>query len=172
MSIAQLFLPQFDHEMATTRTILERIPEDKLSWAPAPGLITLGRLAGHIAEMPVWGTMIVNMNSLDFSPGNRSIYEPLEVTSQKQLLDAFDTNVALARDAIGSAPDRALVENWQLLSNGKSLFDKPRIDVLATMMMNHIIHHRGQLTVYYRMNGVSVPGLYGPSLDERMTATA
>jgi uncharacterized damage-inducible protein DinB len=170
MSIAQSLLSEFDHEMANTHKMLERIPEAKLDWSPDPESRSLGRLAGHIAEIPIWG--ILNTDSLDFSPGGKSIYEPLEVTSRAQLLEAFDRNVALSRDAIEIAPDQVLTRNWQLFFNGSLILSMPRIGVLRTMLMDHIVHHRGQLTVYYRSNGVRVSGMYGPMEYRTMAVTA
>jgi len=172
MSIAQSLLPEFDQEMANTRKALERIPEDELSWKPDPRSMTMGRLAGHIAEMPSWATMTLGTESLDVNPGGHSSFEPLVATSREQLLQAFDKNIASARDAIAGVSDGDLMQNWQLLSNGSVMLSMPRIAVLRTMVMNHLIHHRGQLMVYYRLNGVPVPGMYGASADEGRAASA
>lgn len=130
--------------------------------------MTMARLAGHIAEMAGWAAMTVTTDSLDINPGGQA----LVATSPIQLLEEFDKNVAGARAAIAGASDRDLMQNWQLLSNGHVILSMPRAAVLRTMVMNHSIHHRGQLMVYYRLNGVPVPGLYGPSADEGQTATA
>ncbi len=165
MSIAQSLLPEFDQEMATTRRILERVPEDKLDYRPDPKSMTLGRLAGHVAEMPGWGSVTVNTPALDFASGD---YKPSEMTSREQILAAFDKTVAESRAAIAGASDQALMENWALKNNGQVLFEMPRIAVLRSMVMNHTIHHRGQLSVYLRLTGAKVPSLYGPSADEQM----
>jgi uncharacterized damage-inducible protein DinB len=172
MSIAQMLLPEFDQEMANTRKALERIPEDKMSWKPDPKSMTLGRLAGHVAEMPNWAVMTLNTDSLDINPGGQRPFEALVATSRSQLLGEFDKNVTGARAAIAGASDRDLMQNWQLLSDGHVMLSMPRAAVLRSMVMNHLIHHRGQLTVYYRLNGVPVPGMYGPSADESQAATA
>jgi uncharacterized damage-inducible protein DinB len=114
----------------------------------------------------------VTTDSLDINPGGRRAFEALVATSRSQLLDEFDKNVASARAAIAGASDHDLMQNWQLLSNGYVILSMPRSSVLRTLVMNHHIHHRGQLMVYYRLNGVPVPGMYGPSADEGQAATA
>src|SRR6266849_2185622 len=166
MTIAESLLPEFDHEMANTRRTLERIPEDKLMFQPDPKSMTLGRLAGHIAEMPGWGAMTVNTDSLDVAPGGKRAFEPLTAKSRQQALDELDKNVAEARKAIEGASDEDLMKSWSLLVDGKPMMTMPRIGIIRSMVMNHVIHHRAQLGVYYRMVGVPVPALYGPSADE------
>ena len=161
--IAQSLLPEFDHEMANTRKMLERVPEDKLDWKPDPKSMSLGRLAGHVAEMPGWGTMTLNVDSLDIG---QSQAEALTAKSRAQLLEEFDKNVVSARSAIAAASDESLMQPWSLLMKGNTVFTMPRISVIRTMVMNHVIHHRAQLSVYYRLTGVPVPGMYGPSADE------
>ena len=162
--IGASLLPEFDQEMAGTRKTLERIPEDKLEFKPDPKSMTLGRLAGHVAEMPGWGAMTLNTESLDVGLGN---FEPTIAKSKDQLLAVFDKNAADARAAIAAASDENLMKPWTLLMKGQTMFTMPRIAVIRTMVMNHTIHHRAQLTVYYRLTGVPVPGMYGPSADEK-----
>ncbi len=161
--IAQSLLPEFDHEMANTRKMLERVPVDKLDWKPDPKSMSLGRLAGHVAEMPGWGAMTMNTDSLDVGLGN---FEALVAKSHSQLLGEFDKNVASARAALEAASDESLMQPWSLLVKGTPMFTMPRIGVIRAMVMNHVIHHRAQLGVYYRLTGVPVPGMYGPSADE------
>ncbi len=163
MSIAQGLLPEFDHEMANTRTTLERIPEDKLEWKPDPKSMSLGRLAGHIAEMPGWGAITLQTDSMDMVPGQ---YPPMVATSREQVLAELDKNVASAREALAGATDEELMKPWTLSVSGNPIFTMPKIGVIRAMVLNHVIHHRAQLTVYYRLNGVPVPALYGPSADE------
>jgi uncharacterized damage-inducible protein DinB len=162
MSISQGLLPEFDHEMATTRKVIERIPEDKYSWKPHEKSMTMGRLASHVAEMPSWATIGIKQDSLDMN-GDR---KPFLAESTKQLLEMFDTNVAGAREAIAGADDETYLKIWSLTSGGKTLLSMPKIAVVRSFMMNHIIHHRGQLSVYLRENNVPVPSIYGPSADE------
>lgn len=163
MSIAQGLLPEFDHEMANTRITLERLPEDKLEWKPDPKSMSLGRLVSHIAEMPGWGSVTLTSDSMDMVPGQ---YTPLLATSRQQVLAEFDKNVASAREALVGATDETLLKPWTLSAAGNTVFTMPKIGVIRTMVMNHVIHHRAQLTVYYRLTGVPVPALYGPSADE------
>ena len=163
MSIAQSMLPELDYEMANTRKTLERIPEDKLSWKPDPKSMSLGQLASHIVEMTGWGTMTLQTDSLNMDPGTHT---PLVLTSRAQALQEFDKNSAGLRAALGAASDEDMMKMWTLSISGNPLFSMPRVGVIRSMIMNHIIHHRAQLTVYYRLNGVPVPALYGPSADE------
>jgi uncharacterized damage-inducible protein DinB len=163
MRISDSLLPEFDHEMATTRKTLERIPEDKLGWAPHQKSMSLGRLAGHVAELPNFATMTMKTDSMDLASGG---YQPLTATSQKQVLDAFDKAAADARAAIAAASNEDLMQSWTLLYGGKTIFAMPRVAALRAMMMSHMIHHRGQLSVYLRLNNVPVPSIYGPSADE------
>jgi uncharacterized damage-inducible protein DinB len=169
MSIAQALLPEFDHEMANTRKTLERIPENKLDFKPDPKSMTLGRLAGHIAEMPGWGGMTLSTDSLDIDPAN---FAGLIATSRAQVLAAFDKNIADTRAALAGASDADLMKPWTLSIKGNTLFSMPKIGVIRTMVMSHVIHHRAQFTVYFRMTGVPVPALYGPSADEGNPASA
>jgi uncharacterized damage-inducible protein DinB len=166
MSIAQSLLPEFDQEMANTRKMLERIPEDKLEWKPDPKSMSLGRLAGHVAEMPGWGLMAIKEDSLDVAPVGQPRPEALTAKSRQQVLAEFDKNIAAARAAIAGATDEYLMKPWTLKAAGNVVFTLPRIGVIRSMVMNHVIHHRAQLTVYFRLTGVPVPGLYGPSADE------
>jgi len=163
MSIAQGLLAEFDMEMASTRRTLERLPEDKLDWTPDPKSMSLGRLAAHVAEMPGWAALTMNTDELDFAAGG---YVPAEAGSRENVLKIADDNVKAARAAIAAASDEDFMKPWTLRAGDQIFFTMPKIAVLRGMVMNHTIHHRGQLTVYYRMNGVPVPALYGPSADE------
>ncbi len=163
MSIAQSLLPEFDHEMATTRRVLERVPEDKLSFKPDPKSMSLGRLAGHVAEMPSWGSVTICRDYLDLTSGE---FEALEMKSRDQILAAFDKIVSGTRAALQTATDEQLMKPWSLKMGEKVLMTMPRIAVLRTFVMNHTIHHRGQLSVYLRLVGEKVPSIYGPSADE------
>jgi len=164
MSIAQGLLAEFDVEMANTRRTLERIPLDKLEWKPDPKSMTLGRLAAHVAEMPGWAALTLTTDELDFAAGG---YTPAVATSQEQLLEIADKNATAARAAIAAASDADFMKPWTLRQGDQIFFTMPKIAVIRGMVMNHTVHHRGQLTVYYRMNGVPVPALYGPSADEQ-----
>lgn len=161
MSISQALLPEFDHEMGTARRCIERVPEDKYGWKPHEKSMAMGQLASHIAEMPSWGVAGLQQDSLDMGG-----YKPFNAASKKELLDAFDKNVAAAREAIAGASDATYMQSWSLTAGGKELLSMPKIAVVRSFVLNHIIHHRGQLSVYLRENNVPVPSIYGPSADE------
>ena len=166
MSIAQRFLGEFDQEMANTRKTLELVSEDKFDFAPHEKSMKLGRLAGHIAEMPGWGVLTVTATELDIHPVGGPGYEPFSPATRDEIFAAFDKNIASAKEAIEGASDEDLMVPWSLLAGGKVLFTMPRIAVLKSMVLNHVIHHRAQLGVYLRMNDVAIPGMYGPSADD------
>jgi uncharacterized damage-inducible protein DinB len=168
MPISQMFLPEFDHEMANTRKLLERVPEGRFDYKPHEKSMTLGRLAGHVAELPRFGTMILRNDGVDFT-GKET---PLTATSRKQLLETFDKLAAEARAALADASDDQLGKTWTLKLNGKQILAMPRVAAVRGMFMNHIIHHRAQLGVYLRLNNIEIPGMYGPSADEMKFYTA
>jgi uncharacterized damage-inducible protein DinB len=163
MSISQGLLPEFDQEMAGTRKALERVPEGKTDWQPHSKSMTLGRLAGHLAELPNWATETMQRDELSLD----GQFTPFISSSPQELLAMFDAKVAEARALIASASDADFMKPWTLKVRGQTAFTMPKAAVLRAMVMNHIIHHRGQLTVYLRLNDVPVPALYGPSADER-----
>lgn len=163
MSLAQALLAEFDMEMANTRKTLARLPEDKLDWTPDPKSMNMGRLAAHVAEMPGWAALTLKTDELDFAAGNNV---PAVAKSRAHVLEMLDENVKAAREAIAAASDADFMKSWTLRAGDKVFFTMPKIAVIRGMVMNHTIHHRGQLTVYYRMTGVPVPALYGPSADE------
>src|SRR5256712_3569543 len=167
MKLSDLFLSEFDHEMSTARTTLERIPEDKLSWKPHEKSMPLNRLAGHIAELAGWAVPTIEQESLDFRPpGQPPPFQPTIATSRKQVLEIFDKNREASRRSIAAASDEHLMKNWSLLNAGQTILTMPRFAVLRSFCINHIIHHRAQLGVYLRLNNVPVPSVYGPSADE------
>jgi len=169
MSIGQSLLSEFDYEMASTRTTLERVPDDKLAYKPDPKSMSMGQLAGHIAEMVGFGAATMATETISIDHASHKPYIP---ANRAQLLAELDKNVAATRAALASASDQAMMVPWTLNIDGKPLFTMPRIAVLRTMIMNHVIHHRAQLTVYFRLNGIPVPPLYGPSADEGSPAAA
>jgi uncharacterized damage-inducible protein DinB len=162
MPIAQMLLPEFDQEMANTRKMLERVPEDKLNYKPHEKSMTLGRLAGHVAEIPSLATGTLRQERMDFTGEGK----PFAPASRKELLDSFDKFVAEARGLLAAASDEDLAKIWTLTYKGKQVFSMPRSAVLRMMVMSHLIHHRAQLGVYLRLNNVEIPGMYGPSADE------
>jgi uncharacterized damage-inducible protein DinB len=162
MSLNQTILPEFDHEMANTRTSLERIPDDKLSFKPHVKSMSMGGLATHMATINHWAEAIFGLESFDAStaPPNP------ELKSQAEVLAAFDRNTAIARKALASATDADLMKPWSLTFKGKNILTLPRIAVVRSFLLNHQIHHRAQLGVYLRLNDIPVPSIYGPSADE------
>ena len=162
MSIGQALLPEFDQEMANTRKMLERYPEGKPDYKPHPKSMALGRLAGHVAELPGWAKHTLETDVLELQPN----MQPTIATSRQQVLEIFDKNVADARALIERAADEDWGKTWTLKFAGKPMMSMPRAQVFRSVVMNHLIHHRAQLGVYYRLNEVEVPGMYGPSADE------
>jgi len=162
VSIADALLPEFDREMAVTRKLLERVPEDKFAWKPHPKSWSLAELSTHVATLPSWGTPTLTQTELDLGilPPNTL------VTSRADLLARFDKHVADTRAALVGKTDAELMAIWSLKNNGQKLFTMPRAAVWRSFVMNHVIHHRGQLSLYLRLNDVPVPGMYGPSADE------
>ena len=167
MSIAQSLLPEFDHEMATTRKLLERVPDDKSAWKPHEKSFSMGNLAQHIGELVGWTTMTMSTTELDMAPPGGESYKTPAFTSTAALLARFDQNVAEARAAIANASDADYMVGWSLKMGGQNLFTIPRIGCVRTWVLNHVVHHRGQLSVYLRLNDIPVPSIYGPSADEQ-----
>ena len=166
MAYAQALLPEFDQEMASTRKVLERIPEDKLDWRPHPKSNTIGWNANHIAEIPGWVEGTLNHATFDIAPAGGPRYQSPKLTSRQGILDLFDRNVASARKAIEGAADADIGKMWSLVEGGKPLLTMPRGAAVRGFVMNHLIHHRAVLCVYLRLNDIPVPGMYGPSGDE------
>jgi uncharacterized damage-inducible protein DinB len=166
MSYAEALLPEFDQEMASTRKVLERIPDDKLDWKPHPRSNTIGWNANHLADIPNWMAMALTTTSLDIDPPGGPKYEFPALRSRTEILDLFDRNVAAARKAITEARDEEMGQPWTLSRAGQVFFTMPRSALVRGFGINHLIHHRAHLCVYLRLNDVPVPGMYGPSGDE------
>lgn len=167
MPIGESMLPEFDHEMANTRKTLERVPDDKFAWKPHEKSFSMGVLATHVSNLPTWTNVTIDMDEFDMAPGGEPMKTP-ECHSQKELLDTFDANVKAARASLAGVTDEKIFQSWKLLASGNEIFQMPRIAVLRSFVMNHIIHHRAQLGVYLRLNDIPVPSIYGPSADEQM----
>jgi uncharacterized damage-inducible protein DinB len=162
MPLVDALLPEFDREMSTTRKVLERVPDDRFDWKPHVKSYSLGELAGHVADLPTWGEDTLTRSEIDLAGGQRPVAPP----SKAVMLENFDRNVAAVRNALAGKSDAELMAMWTLKRNGKTLFAMPKTTVLRSMVMNHVIHHRAQLTVYLRLLDVPVPSIYGPSADE------
>jgi uncharacterized damage-inducible protein DinB len=162
MAIIDALLPEFDHEMATTRKLLERVPDDKFDWKPHTKSFSMGQLAQHVATLPRLGRTALTQAEVDMA----EFPQPAPLTSRAEVLAAFDTHVAETRTAITGASDAEMMAPWTLKRSGQVIFSMPVASVWRSMFMNHVIHHRGQLSVYLRLNDVPVPSMYGPSADE------
>ena len=167
MAIGQSMLAEFDHEMANTRKTLERVPDDKFEWTPHEKSFPMGKLATHLANLPSWTSVTIDLEVFDMAPNGEQIKTP-ECHSQKELLETFDANVAKGREALAGVSDERIFGNWALAAGGHQIFSMPRVAVLRSFVLNHIIHHRAQLGVYLRLNDIPVPSIYGPSADEQM----
>ncbi|GAA4438667.1 DinB family protein [Bremerella cremea] len=166
MSLCQTVFCDFETELANTRKTLERVPNDKWDWKINEKSNTIGWVAGHLAEIPGWAVSTWTKDELDFNPPGGPGYSPTAVSNCDEVLALFDKNAAAAKEAIADIQEADLGKPWSLLSGGEVLFTMPKIAVMRTFVINHIVHHRAILTVYYRVNGVPVPALYGPSGDE------
>jgi uncharacterized damage-inducible protein DinB len=165
MAIKDSLLPEFDHEMANTRRVLERVPTERLDWRPHQKSGTFAWLAGHLANLPTWVGFSLNQDYFDMAAAGP---RPDPITSREQLLATFDKNVADARAVLALATDEQMVQPWSLKQGAQVFFTMPKVAVLRSFVMNHSIHHRGELIVYLRLNDIPVPGVYGPSADENM----
>lgn len=162
MAFTDALLPEFDREMGTTRKLLERLPDEHLGWRPHERSMSFGRLATHVAEIPQWSERALEHDELDL----RGPYAPREERSRAAILALFDAHAATARKAISSRSDAEFMAPWTLKRDGKTLFTMPKVAVVRSMVLNHLIHHRGQLSVYLRLHNVPLPPIYGPTADE------
>jgi uncharacterized damage-inducible protein DinB len=162
MPLVDALLPEFDHEMSTTRKVLERVPEDRFSWQPHAKSFSIGTLAAHLANLPNWGTETLTKAEIDLTGGQA----PSAFASKTELMTAFDRNTAAMRAALVGKTDAELLAMWSLKHAGKTMFSMPKTAVLRSFVLSHVIHHRGQLSVYLRLLDVPVPSIYGPSADE------
>jgi uncharacterized damage-inducible protein DinB len=166
MPLAELLLPEFDEEMAATRRVLERVPDGKPSWKPHPKSMTLGRLATLVAELPGWVVNTITLDELDIMPPGAPPPKFEALGSTKQILELFDKNVAEARAAVAKASDAEFKKPWTFKVAGRSITTNPKFTVYRRTVLNHLVHHRGQLTVYLRLTGAAIPAVYGPTADE------
>lgn len=165
MALNQAFMMELEHEAGSTKKLLDRIPEEKFDWKPHDKSMSMIQLAAHIAEMPAWLMMTVTTDELDFAT---TPYQRPNFTTKQELLEFFDKNVKEAQETLKNTDDTKMMETWTM-RNGEQIFMQlPRITVLRSSVFNHLYHHRGQLSVYLRMNEAPVPGMYGPSADEQM----
>ena len=162
MNLTDLFLGELEREAAATRRTLERVPEGRYDWKPHEKSMTLGRLAELVARLPSWPVFMIKQDELELTTQQS---QPLRTS--RELVQALDEGVAEAREALANTTDEHLMKPWRLLFAGKVVSEEPRHLMLRGGVFNHLAHHRGQLTVYLRLNDAPVPAIYGPSADDR-----
>jgi uncharacterized damage-inducible protein DinB len=165
MAIAESILPEFDHETATTRMLLERVPQDKAEWKPHVKSMSLGQLAMHIANLPKWTTIALERTEFDTNPADAARVTAAPFESAPSLLQAYDANVGAARALLARTTDAEFMVQWTLKNGGRNMFSMPRVAVFRSFILNHAVHHRGQLSVYLRLLDVPIPNIYGPTAD-------
>ncbi len=166
MRLIDPLLMEFDRECATTRKVLSRVPADRYSWRPHAKSYSLGQLANHVASLPHWVGGSLLPGEFDLAKGAADGGTPKEPASAEGLMKTFDESAASAKAAMAQLDDARALEAWTLRHGAKVIMEMPRIAFVRTILLNHGIHHRGQLSVYLRLLDVPVPSIYGPSADE------
>jgi uncharacterized damage-inducible protein DinB len=164
MKLAEHFLGQLERETSGTRRVLERVPEGRNDWKPHPKSMPLGYLAALVARMPSWVAMMVDVDEYVLEPQGK--FYPKVVNSNSELLKMFDDSVAESREALSKTNDEHLLTPWRLIVGGHVVSEQPRYSAISDAVFSHLSHHRGQLTVYLRLNEVPVPAIFGPTADE------
>lgn len=167
MSTRAKLLTEFDEEFASTRKFLEAVPDDKLTWKPHEKSMELGRLAWHLATFPEWCRDTCKHDILKMTPeeGAKASGE-WKTKRRSDMLAHFDADLPEARALLASLGDADMERHWKMEFAGQTFVDSPRDEVLRKWVMNHMVHHRAQLGVYFRLNNIPIPGVYGPSADE------
>ena len=163
MKVIDSLIMEFEHEAQTTGKHLERLPDDKLDWQPLEKSFTAGGLASHIVDLVRLGESVLNSEELDIDP---AAYKPYEAESVANLLKTFDNNIASCKQALEGVNEESVMQLWRFKIMGRVRFEKPRAAVFRDFTLSHLIHHRGQFSVYLRLLNVPVPGSYGPTADE------
>ena len=157
----EAILKEFRAEVPATRQMLQRVPGDQLAWKPHTKSRSLGELAAHIAGIAGMATTIATTH--EYAPGGAS---PLQLKTVEEIRDRFEQHVRNGEEALGKLTDESANEPWRLVFKGKEIFSKPRVDALRSNVLNHLYHHRGQMSVYLRLLDVPVPASFGPTADE------
>lgn len=165
MKLTDLFLADLEREAPITRRTLERVPDNKTDWKPHEKSMPLGYLSTLVATLPGWIAMMINQEELDLRPAGGKTFSPPVHSTSKDLVAALDESVAKAREALANTNDEHLMKTWRLLVGGKVVSEDPR-HIFIRDAFGHLAHHRGQLTVYLRLNDAPVPSIYGPTADE------
>ena len=163
MNLIDPFIEEFTHEASTTRRILERIPEKNWDFRPHEKSMSMGELGSHIANSLEWAVVTIDRDVFEMDPKE---YQPFIASSSSDLLEAYDKNVAAAIEKMSGCSNEKLLVTWQMKVGGKVVIEMPRMAVLKAFILNHMIHHRGQLDVYLRINDIPLPQIYGPTADE------
>lgn len=166
MELKELFLAQLEREAVVTRKAVERVPEGRNDWKPHEKSMELGKLAALVATMPGWIAFMIENDELDLDDPANERFKTKALGSREELLRAFEEGVSKTRAALEGTTEEHLKKNWRFKMGGRVLNDSPRYVVLSDSVFSHLAHHRGQLTVYLRLNEASVPAIYGPSADE------
>jgi uncharacterized damage-inducible protein DinB len=166
MRMTELFLAELDRELDRNNRALQQVPEGKYDWKPHEKSMQFGHLAQLVATMPSWLTMMIDQDQLDIAPKDGPTYKPEALRTSAELLVGAEKAVAAARAALGKTTDEHLMTPWRLLAGGNVVMELPR-HVMMRDALNHLAHHRGQMTVYLRLMGSNVPALYGPSADDK-----
>ncbi len=162
MGLAEPMLAELELESVATRKVLERMPDNKFDWKPHEKSMTIGQLASHVSDIPRWIAFTIEQDELDIV--NQPM--PTPATKASELVAYFDEQMAAAKTALQNTDDDALQKNWKMKMGDVVLIDSPKVEVIRRWALNHIVHHRAQLTVYLRLNDVAVPAVYGSSADE------
>lgn len=163
MKLNEPLIAELQHEAATTRKMLERVPQESLSWQPHEKSMTLGRLAAHIANLP--RLLIATLNEDEFDTNDLRAQSP-PADNVSSILEAFDKTNSEALESLKTQSNERLLTPWRYRNGEQVIFEMPRLAVIRFVVLNHIIHHRGQLSVYLRLLNVPLPSVYGPTADE------
>jgi len=167
MKLTEIFLALLERETPISRRVLARVPEGRQDWKPHEKSMPLGYLCTLVATMPGWIAMTVQQDSLDLHPSGGATYRPPEWKTAQDLVHNLEQAVAQARQALAGTTDEHLMTGWKLLAGGRTVSESPRHQVISDTF-THIAHHRGQLSVYLRLNNVALPSMYGPTADEKV----
>jgi uncharacterized damage-inducible protein DinB len=173
MKLTELLVAELEREAVGSRKVLQNVPEGKNDWKPHEKSMPLGYLATIVANIPGWLEMVINMDEIDINPPGGSKYKPQEWKTRGDLLEQFENSLKKGREVLqNTSDDHLLNTKWRMLSGGKLMMEQTRYEAVREAVLNHMAHHRGQLTVYLRLNGEKVPAIYGPSADEGKSAQA
>ena len=167
MTASDRIRQRYTTEMQKTRPLLALVPDDKMEYQPHPHSMKMGRLAGHVAELSHWLREVCLSDSFEFVRDGKPVFTPFAATSNAELMECFDTEVAAATAALEKLEDSRLDDDWKATRNGVVMISGPRWEMIERFNIGHILHHRAQLGVYLRLNEIPIPGVFGPSYDDK-----